>query len=126
MNGRVLIAEDSAAMRQIILRVVMKCGMSDVVEAVDGAEALRLFGEQDFDLVLTDWIMPNLDGLQLVKAIRRAGSEAPIIMITTEANEASVRRAIRAGVTDYLAKPFEAEVLREKINRFACAAANDE
>ncbi|MEM9589120.1 MAG: response regulator [Planctomycetota bacterium] len=92
--------------------------MNDVVEAADGVEALAAFGDgTGFDLVLTDWNMPNMNGLELVTEIRQRGHKHPIMMITTESEKAQVLRAIQAGVNDYLVKPFDQEMLTLKLER---------
>src|SRR5262245_23407138 len=118
--SKVLVADDSGVMRKIIIRSLNSCGITDVVEANDGAEAVAKFKEHSFDLVMTDWNMPNKTGLEVVQEIRAAGSTVPIIMITTEAETSRVRDAIQAGVNDYLAKPFENDLLRQKIDKLVC------
>jgi two-component system, chemotaxis family, chemotaxis protein CheY len=120
MSLKCLVADDSGVMRKIIIRALNSCGVKDIVEASDGVEALARFSEQSFDLVMTDWNMPNKNGLELVQALRASGSKVPILMVTTEAEMGRVKEAIQAGVNDYLAKPFENEVLKEKIDKFAC------
>lgn len=120
MSIKVLVADDSGVMRKIIIRALNSCGVNDIVEAGDGAEALARFGESNFDLVMTDWNMPNKSGLEVVQAIRAGGSQVPIIMVTTEAEMSRVKEAVEAGVTDYLAKPFENDMLRQKIDKFVC------
>ena len=117
MSIRALIADDSGAMRQIVVRAANKAGIQDVTEATDGADALTKFGAESFDLVLTDWNMPNKSGLELTQEIRGQGSDVPIVMITTEAEKSNVLEAIQAGVNDYLTKPFEAEDLVAKIEK---------
>ena len=114
---RALIADDSNTMRKSLIRSLNACGLDDVVEADDGAEAIRLFVEQSFDLVLTEWNMPTKSGLELIQEIRAGGAKVPIIMITTEAEKSRVIEVIKAGVNDYVIKPFTAEMLREKIER---------
>lgn len=119
MSLKVLIADDSGVMRKIIVRAVNAAGFDDVVEAIDGADAIAKFGEQHFDLVLTDWNMPNKTGLEVIETIRGQGSTVPIIMVTTEGEKSNVLAAIHAGVTDYLTKPFEAAALSEKIEKLS-------
>jgi two-component system, chemotaxis family, chemotaxis protein CheY len=118
MGLRVLVVDDSTVMRRIIIRSLNAVGVTDIEEAADGERAIQAFGESSFNLVLTDWNMPRTSGLDVVKAIRATGSEIPIIMVTTEAERARVQDAIAAGVTDYLAKPFEADKLRQKLARY--------
>src|SRR5262245_28235047 len=115
MSRKVLVADDSGVMRKIIIRSLNACGVTEIVEANDGVEAITKFKEGGIDLVRTDWNMPNKNGLEVVQEIRASGSDVPIIMITTEAENNRVREAIQAGVNDYLAKPFDNELLRQKI-----------
>ena len=120
MSIKVLLADDSGVMRKIIVRSLNACYVTDIVEAADGVEAIESFKNDSFDLVMTDWNMPNKNGLEVIQEIRATGSKVPILMITTEAEKKAVLAAIQAGVTDYLTKPFEADTLRSKIERFAC------
>ena len=119
MSPKVLVADDSGVMRTIIIRSLNAIGVTDIVQASDGVEAIEKFGEGTFDIVLTDWNMPNKTGLDVLKAIRDQGSDVPVIMITTENEKGRVMEAIQAGVTDYLAKPFDADRLREKLEKYA-------
>jgi two-component system chemotaxis response regulator CheY len=121
VSAKVLVADDSGTMRKIVIRSLNAVGITDVVEAGDGVEAIKAFEENTFNLVLTDWNMPNKTGLEVIEAIRGQGSTVPIIMITTESEKRRVLDAIRAGVSDYLVKPFQAEMLREKLEKFALA-----
>lgn len=115
---RVLLADDSGTMRTIIRRSLKTLGVFDPVEAVDGAQAIELFMRGGFDLVLTDWNMPGMTGLELVREIRALDKKVPIIMITTESERRRVVDAIQAGVSDYLVKPFTTDTLQEKLERF--------
>jgi two-component system, chemotaxis family, chemotaxis protein CheY len=121
MAMKVLVADDSGVMRKIIIRALNGCGVNDVVEAGDGAEAIAKFGAEPCDLVMTDWNMPNKTGLEVAQEIRATGSKVPIFMITTEAEASRVKEAIAVGVNDYLAKPFDNELLRQKIENFVGA-----
>ncbi len=115
---KVLVADDSGVMRKIIIRSLNAVGVTDVVEAADGAEGWEKLQSERVDLILTDWNMPNVNGLEFLRKIRESGSDLPVIMITTEAEKAKVIEAIQAGVTDYLCKPFESEELREKLDKY--------
>ena len=115
---RVLVADDSGIMRKIIIRSLNACGVSEIVEAANGKDGLAAFQAGPVDIVLTDWNMPEMSGLELLKAIRASGSDVPVIMITTEGEKSSVIEAIQAGVTDYLCKPFEQEDLRNKLEKY--------
>ena len=115
---KVLVADDSGVMRKIIIRSLNAVGISDIVEAADGAEGWEQLQANPVDLVLTDWNMPNVSGLDFLRKIRESGSDLPVIMVTTEAEKAKVIEAIQAGVTDYLCKPFESDELREKLEKY--------
>lgn len=115
MSLKVLVADDSGVMRKIVVRALNSLGVTDVTEAAGGDEALTAFRQGSFQLVLTDWNMPGKTGLDVVREIRGQGSTVPVMMITTESEKARVLEAIQAGVTDYLAKPFEQDTLREKL-----------
>lgn len=114
----VLLADDSGTMRAIQRRCLAKLGIEHVCEAEDGAQALALFETQAFDVVLTDWNMPNMDGLTLLQEIRKRNRDIPVVMITTEAERSRVVQAIQFGVSDYLVKPFTPDGLREKIEKW--------
>jgi two-component system chemotaxis response regulator CheY len=116
---RILIVDDSSTMRRIIGNVVQQLGISkdDFDEAEDGVVAWKLFQEKnDYDVVLTDWNMPNMNGLDLVKHIRTANKKVPIVMITTEGGKGEVITALKAGVNNYIVKPFSADILKEKLD----------
>jgi two-component system chemotaxis response regulator CheY len=121
MSVQVLVADDSSTMRKIISRCFQAIGISEVVEAGDGLEAIAKFQPGRFDLVLTDWNMPGKTGLEVVREIRAMDENIPIIMVTTEAEKNRVLRAIEAGISDYLVKPFTPDVLREKMFNLGCA-----
>ncbi len=111
MGQKVLIVDDSAVIRQMVKKTMD----SDVMEAADGVEALKQIGETRPDLVLIDWNMPNMDGITLVRKIRETNKPLPLIMCTTEAETSRVIEAIKAGVNNYLVKPFTPETLKEKV-----------
>ena len=120
MGTRVLVADDSSTMRKIILRSLHAVGVEDAVEAQDGTEAVAKFASEEVDLVLVDWNMPGKTGLEVVQEIRKTNTDVPVIMVTTEAEKSRVMQAIRAGVSDYLVKPFTADALREKLEKHGC------
>lgn len=115
---RVLLADDSGTMRTIIRRSLEALGVKGTTEAADGLQAVSLFNPGEFDLVLTDWNMPGKNGLEVVQDIRGRDAKIPIVMITTESERARVVEAIKAGVSDYLVKPFTTDGLREKLVKF--------
>jgi two-component system chemotaxis response regulator CheY len=118
MSKKVLVADDSSTMRKIILRSLQAVGVPEAAEAGDGEEAVNMFKSGTYDLVLTDWNMPKKNGLDVIKEIRAVNATVPIIMVTTEAEKTRVLEAIQAGVSDYLVKPFTADMLREKLAKF--------
>ncbi len=120
MSARVLVADDSSTMRKIILRSLNAVGVESAVEAADGEEAMGLFEPGKFDLVLTDWNMPRKNGLEVIQEVRQQDGDVTIIMVTTEAEKSRVLEAIQAGVSDYLVKPFTADMLREKLEKHGC------
>jgi two-component system chemotaxis response regulator CheY len=117
---KILIVDDSSTMRRIIGNVVMQLGFTkdSFDEAEDGLKAWKLLSEAHYDVILTDWNMPNMNGLELVKKVRSEGThqKTPIIMITTEGGKGEVITALKAGVNNYIVKPFNAEVLKEKLD----------
>ena len=117
---KILIVDDSSTMRRIIGNVVMQLGFSkeNYDEAEDGLKAWNLLKENNYDVILTDWNMPNMNGLELVKKVRMEGThiKTPIIMITTEGGKNEVIEALKSGVNNYIVKPFPAETLKEKLD----------
>jgi len=120
---KVLLVDDSGTMRTIQKRCLNKVGIEDVVEAEDGVQALDAFKKNVFDVVLSDWNMPNMDGLTLLKEIRKLNTTIPIVMVTTESERHRVLEAIQAGVSDYLVKPFTQEALKAKLEKWCLNGA---
>jgi two-component system, chemotaxis family, chemotaxis protein CheY len=115
---KVLVADDSGVMRKVIVRSLHAIGVEECFEACDGQEAFNLFQRHAFDLLITDWNMPEKSGLELVTELRATGSTVPILMVTTESQKKQVVTAIQAGVTDYLTKPFENDLLLAKLEKY--------
>ena len=112
-----LLVDDSKTMRNIWKKVIANIDGSEVVEAGDGLEGLEAFkNNQPFDMMLVDWNMPNMNGLEMIGKIREQDKTTPIIMVTTEAEKPRIIEAIKAGVNDYVVKPFTPDALLEKIN----------
>ncbi|MFA6789238.1 MAG: response regulator [Arcobacteraceae bacterium] len=116
---KVMIVDDSSTMRRIISSVVKQIGIDEdyIGLAVDGMDALGQLKSTTYDLVLTDWNMPKMNGLQLVKNLRTLPKYAntPILMITTEGGKSEVVTALKSGVNNYIVKPFSAETLKAKL-----------
>jgi two-component system chemotaxis response regulator CheY len=111
-------------MRNIQKRVLAELpGGVEFAEAGDGVEALGVLGAQQFQLVVIDWNMPNMDGLTLVTRIRQSDKATPLIMCTTEAEKGRVIEAVKAGVNNYVVKPFTPESLSEKVKQTLAKAA---
>lgn len=119
MNLRVLVVDDSSTMRRIIVNVLTQLGISSdfIHEAEDGFAALGKVKTNSYELILTDWNMPRMNGLQFVQNIRKLPKYAttPILMITTEGGKSEVIEALKSGVNNYIVKPFNAEILKAKL-----------
>ena len=114
---KILLVDDSRTIRNIQKNVLSKLGYTDILEAEDGVQALALFDEHSPDLALVDWNMPKMDGITLVRKIRESGNKIPLIMCTTEAEKSRILEAIKAGVNNYIVKPFTVDSLGEKITQ---------
>jgi two-component system chemotaxis response regulator CheY len=118
-NLKILVVDDFATMRKVIRNLLKQGGFENVVEAEDGVAALKVLQSQKVDFVISDWNMPNMSGLELLKAVRGSDDlkELPFLMVTAEALKDNVVAAVKAGVSNYIVKPFTAEVLTEKIEK---------
>ena len=123
-NKKVIFVEDSPTMRRIIMNSLNKIGISQVVEAENGVDALEKINDQDFDMVITDWNMPEMNGEELVKELRSRDKykETPILMITTRGMQDDVMTAIKMGVNGYIVKPFTPEILKKKMTEIFSAS----
>ncbi len=117
-NMKILVVDDFATMRKIIKNLLRELGYSNVEEAEDGAQALDKLRAGGFNFVITDWNMPNMPGIELLKTIRQTEDikDMPILMVTAEAEKDKVVAAVQAKVNNYVVKPFTAAVLKEKID----------
>ena len=113
-----LVVDDSSTMRRIIKNTLSRIGHKDVLEGEDGEQGWQTMQENpDIDVLITDWNMPNMNGLELVQKVRAEEKYAdmPIIMVTTEGGKKEVITALKAGVNNYIVKPFTPQVLKEKL-----------
>lgn len=114
-----LVVDDFSTMRRIVRNLLKELGYTNVDEAEDGAIALQKLNSGSFDFVVTDWNMPNMDGLALLQAIRRSPQlkHLPVLMITAEAKKENIIAAAQAGASGYVVKPFTAATLAEKLEK---------
>ena len=115
---RILVVDDARIIRSILVRTLRSLGIHDIVEAADGREAWDVFGASPIGLVLTDWHMPNMDGLELTQRIRAVDLVVPIVMITVVESPSWVDEAFSAGITEFISKPLNRETLESKLERF--------
>jgi two-component system chemotaxis response regulator CheY len=116
---RILIVDDFATMRRIVRNILKQLGYTNVEDADDGTSALALLKSEKFDFVITDWNMPKMTGLDLLKSIRSDPNlkNIPVLMVTAEALQENIVAAAKAGVNDYVVKPFDAQTLKGKIDK---------
>jgi len=117
-NMKILVVDDFSTMRRIIKNILREIGYNNVEEADDGSTALEKLKSAKFDFVVTDWNMPNMPGIELLKAIRQDDvlKDTPVLMVTAEAAKENVVTAVAAGVNNYIVKPFTAAALKERID----------
>jgi two-component system chemotaxis response regulator CheY len=118
-NMGVLVVDDAAAMRRIIKSALNELGFTNIREAENGRMALDELKRKKADLVVSDWNMPVMTGIDLLKAIRADDGlkSIPILMVTAEAKPENIMEAVKAGVNNYIVKPFTAKTLQEKLNK---------
>lgn len=116
---KILVVDDFSTMRRIVKNLLRQLGYENIEEAEDGAQAYSKLKNGGFGFVVSDWNMPNMDGLDLLKKVRNDPElkDLPILMVTAEAEKEKVITAIQAGVNNYIVKPFTGEVLKEKMDK---------
>lgn len=119
LKMKILVVDDFSTMRRIVKNLLKQLGFDNIEEAEDGAQAYSKLKEGGFGFVVTDWNMPNMDGLDLLKKVRSDPEikDIPMLMVTAEAEKEKVITAIQAGVNNYIVKPFTGEVLKEKMDK---------
>ena len=118
-NMKILIVDDFSTMRRIIKNLLRDLGFTNTQEADDGSSALPLLKASDFDFLITDWNMPGMTGIDLLKAVRSDDKlkSLPVLMVTAEAKREQIIEAAQAGVNGYVVKPFTAVTLDEKLKK---------
>jgi len=118
-NMKILVVDDFSTMRRIIKNLLKDLGFSNIQEADDGNTALPMLQQGDFDFVVTDWNMPGMQGIDLLRAIRADDKlkHLPVLMVTAEAKKEQIVAAAQAGVNGYVVKPFTAATLKEKLDK---------
>jgi|TARA_B100000242_G_scaffold242336_1_gene182446 two-component system chemotaxis response regulator CheY len=118
-NMKILVVDDFSTMRRIIKNLLRDLGFTNIQEADDGNTALPMLQQGDFDFVVTDWNMPGMQGIDLLKEIRKDDklSHLPVLMVTAEAKREQIIQAAQAGVNGYIVKPFTAATLKEKLDK---------
>ena len=118
-NMSFLVVDDFPTMRRIVRSLLKELGFTNVEEAEDGQDALNKLRAGNFEFVVSDWNMPNLDGLEMLKEIRQdnALKDLPVLMVTAEAKKENIIAAAQAGANGYFVKPFTAATLEEKLNK---------
>ena len=116
---KILIVDDFSTMRRIIKNLLRDLGFNNTHEADDGNTALPLLKQGDFEFLVTDWNMPGMQGIDLLKAVRADGKlgKLPVLLVTAEAKREQIVEAAQAGVNGYIVKPFTAATLKEKIDK---------
>jgi two-component system chemotaxis response regulator CheY len=116
---KVLVVDDFATMRRIVKGVLKQLGFGNIIEAEDGTAAMAELKKEKIGLIVSDWNMPNMSGLELLKAVRSdAGLKGiPFIMVTAEGQKENVIEAVKAGVSNYIVKPFTPETFGEKLQK---------
>jgi two-component system chemotaxis response regulator CheY len=116
---KILVVDDFSTMRRIIKNISKQIGFENVEEAEEGSQAFEKLKQGGYGFIITDWNMPVMDGMALMKKVRSDPDlkDLPILMVTAESEKEKVVEAIQAGVNNYIVKPFTAEVLKEKMDK---------
>jgi two-component system chemotaxis response regulator CheY len=116
---KVLVVDDFSTMRRIVKNILRQLGFENILEADDGMSALDVLRSQSIDFIISDWNMPRLSGIELLKAVRTSEEwkDLPFLMVTAEGQKENVIEAVKAKVSNYIVKPFTPETLAEKIKK---------
>ena len=118
-NMRVLVVDDFSTMRRIIKNILRQLGFNNIVEADDGSTAWDVLNKDKIDFVISDWNMPQMTGIDLLRKVRASEefADMPFLMVTAEAQQENIIEAAQAKVSNYIVKPFTAETLKQKIDK---------
>lgn len=118
-NMRVLIVDDFATMRRIVRNILRQIGLNNVVEADDGTTAWDILNREKINFIVSDWNMPNMTGIELLRKVRSSEqfADIPFLMVTAEAQQENIIEAVQAKVSNYIVKPFTAETMKQKIDK---------
>jgi two-component system, chemotaxis family, chemotaxis protein CheY len=118
-NMKILVVDDMTTMRRIVKNILKQLGFANIEEAENGQEALQKLRAEPFGFVVSDWNMPVMTGIDMLRAIRADEKlkAIPVLMVTAEAQQANLVEAIQAGVSNYIVKPFTAETMQEKLQK---------
>lgn len=116
---KILVVDDFSTMRRIVRNLLKQLGYENIEEAEDGQEAFSKLKSDTFHFIISDWNMPNMTGIELLKKVRADGDlkNLPFLMVTAESEKEKVIEAIKSGVNNYIVKPFTAEILKEKMDK---------
>ncbi len=112
---RILIVDDSVSTRAVLKQMLADLGHNDVIEAADGIDAANMLQKNAVDLVISDWEMPHMDGVELVKAIRSRGDDVPVVIVVGQSKRCEAIGALQAGANSYIVKPFDSTTLSDRI-----------
>lgn len=123
-NTRFLVVDDFATMRKAVKATLQILGFNNIIEAVDGKHALEILNENQkantpVEFIFSDWTMPNLNGIELLKSVKQNSnySQIPFVLVTAESEQANIVEALKAGVSEYIVKPFNPQILKTKIEK---------
>lgn len=118
-NMRVLVVDDFSTMRRIIKNILRQIGFTNIVEADDGTSAWDVLSKDKIEFIISDWNMPQMTGIELLRKVRASEEfgDLPFLMVTAEAQQENILEAVQAKVSNYIVKPFTAEVMKQKIDK---------
>lgn len=118
-NMRVLVVDDFSTMRRIVKNILRQLGFTNIVEADDGTTAWEVLNKDRIEFIISDWNMPQMTGIELLRKVRSSEEfgDLPFLMVTAEAQQENIIEAVQAKVSNYVVKPFTAEIMKQKIDK---------